>query len=42
MKVKFVWTAQNIPLMDNVLCQIACRLHIATHRRRGGGGGTTR
>jgi flavin reductase (DIM6/NTAB) family NADH-FMN oxidoreductase RutF len=30
MGVNFIWTAQNIPLMDNVLCQIACRLH-ATH-----------
>src|SRR5260370_15297623 len=30
MNVSFVWTPQNIPLMDSVLCQIACRLH-ATH-----------
>ena len=30
MNIKFVWTPQNIPLMNNVLCQIACRLH-ATH-----------
>ena len=30
MGVNFVWMPQNIPLMDNVLCQIACRLH-ATH-----------
>ncbi len=30
MNIKFVRTGQNIPLMDNVLCQIACRLH-ATH-----------
>jgi flavin reductase (DIM6/NTAB) family NADH-FMN oxidoreductase RutF len=28
--VNFVWTPQNIPLMENALCQIACRLH-ATH-----------
>src|SRR5271165_6187913 len=27
--VKFHWTAENIPLMDNVLCQVACRLHDA-------------
>ena len=25
--VKFIWTPQNIPLMENVLCQIACRLN---------------
>ena len=30
MSVNFIWTPQNIPLMENVLCQIACRLH-ATH-----------
>ena len=30
MNVRFVWSPQNIPLMDSVLCQIACRLH-ATH-----------
>jgi len=30
MNIKFVWTPQNIPLMNNVLCQISCRLH-ATH-----------
>jgi flavin reductase (DIM6/NTAB) family NADH-FMN oxidoreductase RutF len=30
MNVNFIWTADNIPLMENVLCQIACRLH-ATH-----------
>jgi len=30
MGVNFIWTPQSIPLMDNVLCQIACRLH-ATH-----------
>jgi flavin reductase (DIM6/NTAB) family NADH-FMN oxidoreductase RutF len=28
--VRFLWTPQNIPLMENVLCQIACRLY-ATH-----------
>jgi flavin reductase (DIM6/NTAB) family NADH-FMN oxidoreductase RutF len=28
--VRFLWTPEKIPLMDNVLCQIACRLH-ATH-----------
>jgi flavin reductase (DIM6/NTAB) family NADH-FMN oxidoreductase RutF len=28
--VRFFWTAQNIPLMDDVLCQISCRLH-STH-----------
>jgi flavin reductase (DIM6/NTAB) family NADH-FMN oxidoreductase RutF len=27
MNVRFFWTPQNIPLMDDVLCQIACRLH---------------
>src|SRR6202162_5130545 len=27
MNVKFIWTPQNIPLMENVLCQIVCRLH---------------
>jgi flavin reductase len=26
----FHWTAENIPLLENVLCQVACRLH-ATH-----------
>ena len=30
MNIKFVWTPQHIPLLDNALCQIACRLH-ATH-----------
>jgi flavin reductase (DIM6/NTAB) family NADH-FMN oxidoreductase RutF len=30
MNIEFVWTPQNIPLLNNVLCQIACRLH-ATH-----------
>jgi flavin reductase (DIM6/NTAB) family NADH-FMN oxidoreductase RutF len=30
MNVRFLWTPQNIPLMESVLCQIACRLH-ATH-----------
>jgi len=25
--VSFLWTLQNIPLMDDVLCQIACRSH---------------
>jgi flavin reductase (DIM6/NTAB) family NADH-FMN oxidoreductase RutF len=29
MNVKFIWTAQHIPLLDDVLCQIACRLHAA-------------
>lgn len=28
--VHFHWTADNVPLMDNVLCQVACRLH-STH-----------
>ncbi len=28
--VHFRWTAENIPLMENVLCQVACRLH-STH-----------
>ena len=27
MNVRFFWTAEKIPLMENVLCQIACRLH---------------
>src|SRR5258708_12561457 len=27
MNVNFIWTPPNIPLMENVLCQIACRLH---------------
>jgi flavin reductase (DIM6/NTAB) family NADH-FMN oxidoreductase RutF len=26
-KVRFQWTADGIPLLDGVLCQIACRLH---------------
>ena len=30
MNVRFYWTPHNIPLMDNVLCQISCRLQ-ATH-----------
>jgi flavin reductase (DIM6/NTAB) family NADH-FMN oxidoreductase RutF len=30
MDVRFFWTSQNIPLMENVLCQISCRLH-STH-----------
>ena len=30
MNVRFTWTPENIPLMENVLCQVACRLH-ATH-----------
>ena len=28
-QVKFLWTQEGIPLLDNVLCQIACRLHAA-------------
>ena len=28
--VHFRWTPENIPLMENVLCQVACRLQ-ATH-----------
>jgi flavin reductase (DIM6/NTAB) family NADH-FMN oxidoreductase RutF len=28
--VHFHWTVDNIPLMDDVLCQVACRLH-STH-----------
>ena len=30
MRVKFHWTPEKIPLMENVLCQVACRLY-ATH-----------
>ena len=30
LNVHFRWTPENIPLMENVLCQVACRLH-ATH-----------
>jgi flavin reductase len=30
LNVRFRWTPENIPLMENVLCQVACRLH-ATH-----------
>ena len=30
MNVRFIWTPENIPLIDNVLCQVACRLY-ATH-----------
>lgn len=30
LSVHFHWTTENIPLMDNVLCQVACRLH-STH-----------
>jgi flavin reductase len=30
LSVHFHWTAENIPLLDNVLCQLACRLY-ATH-----------
>jgi len=30
LKVRFVWTPENIPLIDNVLCQVVCRLY-ATH-----------
>lgn len=26
-QVCFAWTANGIPLLENVLCQIACRLH---------------
>jgi len=29
-QISFHWTADAIPLLDGVLCQIACRLH-ATH-----------
>src|SRR5713226_6246959 len=29
LEVHFVWTQERIPLMDNVLCQVACRLHSA-------------
>jgi len=28
-QVKFSWTQEEIPLLNNVLCQIACRLHAA-------------
>jgi len=28
-QVSFRWTAEGVPLLDNVLCQIACRLHAA-------------
>ena len=28
-QVCFYWTREGIPLLDNVLCQIACRLHAA-------------
>jgi flavin reductase (DIM6/NTAB) family NADH-FMN oxidoreductase RutF len=27
LNVRFFWTSQNIPLMEDVLCQIACRVH---------------
>lgn len=27
MSVRFMWTPENIPLIDNVLCQVACRLY---------------
>jgi len=30
MNVRFIWTAENIPLLEDVLCQVACRLY-ATH-----------
>jgi flavin reductase (DIM6/NTAB) family NADH-FMN oxidoreductase RutF len=30
LSVHFHWTTENIPLMENVLCQVGCRLH-ATH-----------
>jgi len=26
-QVRFHWTADGIPMLENVLCQIACRLH---------------
>src|SRR5262249_28913995 len=26
-EVRFHWTADGVPVLDNVLCQIACRLH---------------
>ena len=29
LSVRFYWTSEAIPLMENVLCQIACRLHAA-------------
>ena len=29
LSVHFHWTPENIPLMDDVLCQVACRLHAA-------------
>jgi flavin reductase (DIM6/NTAB) family NADH-FMN oxidoreductase RutF len=28
-QVSFYWTQDGIPLLNNVLCQIACRLHAA-------------
>ena len=30
LNVKFLWTKEDIPLLDNVLCQVVCRLH-STH-----------
>lgn len=30
LNVCFRWTSENIPLLENVLCQVACRLN-ATH-----------
>ena len=27
LSVHFHWTPENIPVMNNVLCQVACRLH---------------
>jgi flavin reductase len=30
LNIHFRWTPENIPLMDDVLCQVACRLY-ATH-----------
>jgi flavin reductase (DIM6/NTAB) family NADH-FMN oxidoreductase RutF len=30
LNVHFSWTEENIPLLDNVLCQVVCRLH-STH-----------
>jgi flavin reductase (DIM6/NTAB) family NADH-FMN oxidoreductase RutF len=30
LNVRFHWTPENIPVLDNVLCQVVCRLH-STH-----------
>jgi flavin reductase (DIM6/NTAB) family NADH-FMN oxidoreductase RutF len=27
LSIRFRWTPENIPLIDNVLCQVVCRLH---------------